>query len=118
MATQAQPEVTAAAQVKPHQPQFANGSGPILPIVKQRQAAEAPTVIAKLARPIPAADEQAAATTRVSARSNKGQPSRRYSPPSSSKINTIAITFVLLLFLAAIAGAQNVIVLHKLGDVA
>ena len=105
----AQPESAAAAQVKLKSLQLANGAGPILPIVEQHQVAEAPAVTAKLARLVPAADEQACSPTRVFARSNKGQPPRRCRPPSSSKISTIAFTFVLFLFFAAIAGAQDVL---------
>ena len=117
VAPQAQPEA-AAAKVKPNQSQPANGADFIQPIVEQRHAAEAPAVIAKPAHSVPAADEQAAAPTRVSGGSNKGKPPRRYSPPSSSRISTIAFTFLLLLFLAALANAQDVIVLPKHGAVA
>ena len=67
LARQAQPEA-AAAKVKPNQSQPANNAYPIQPIVEQRDAAEAPSVIAKSARSVPAADEQAAVPTRVSAR--------------------------------------------------
>ena len=93
MALQAQPEAAAAAQVKPNQSHPVIDAGSIQPIIEQRQAAEAPAVIAKPARPVLPADEQAAAPTRVSARSNKGQPPHRYSPPSSSQISTSAFSF-------------------------
>ena len=117
VASQAQPEA-AAAKVKLNKSQPANGADPIQPIVEQRHTAEAPAVIAKPAHSIPAADEQVAAPTRVSGRSNKGKPPRRYSPPSSSMISTIAFTFLQLLFVAALSNAQDVIVLFKLAAVA
>ena len=115
---QAHPEAAAAAKVKLNQSQSANDADLIQPILEQRHAAEAPAIIAKPARSVPAADDQAAAPTRVSARSTKGKRPRRYSQPSSSKLSIIAFTFLLLLFLAVIAGAQDVIVLFKLGAVA
>ena len=82
---------------------------------------QAPAAAAPAAMPAAeaqAAGEAAAAPLRVSARSNKGRPPRRYSPPTSSNLITIAFTFLLLLFFAALAGAQDVIVLPKLGAVA
>ena len=57
---------------------------------------------------------------RVSTRSNKGQAPRRYSPSSSSSLtlNTVLLSLLFLLLLAAAAGAQDVIVLPKLGVIA
>ena len=97
VASQAQPEAAAAAKVKPNQSQTANDADTIQPIVEQRHAAEAMDVIAKPAHSVPAADDQAAAPTRVSSRFNKKKLPCRYSPPSSLKISTIAFTFLLLL---------------------
>ena len=68
MAPKAQAEAAAAAKVKLNQSQPANDADPIQPIVEQRHAAEAPAVIAKPAHSVSAANEQAAAPTRVSAR--------------------------------------------------
>ena len=79
VASQAKRVAAAAAKVKPNSPQLANGANPVQPIVEQRQAAEASKVIAKKARLVSAADEQAAAPTRVSGRLNKGQPPSRTS---------------------------------------
>ena len=84
----------------------------------QQQAPAAPATAGKSAPEAQAAGENAEAPLRVSARSNKGRPPRRYSPPTSSNLVTIAFTFLLLLFFASIAGAQDVIVLPKLGAVA
>ena len=55
----------------------------------------------------------------VSARTNKGQAPRRYSPSSSSNvtITTVLLLLLFILLLAAAAGAQDVIVLAKLGAV-
>ena len=114
------PEAQAAAQAQPAAPPAVVAPGAQHRPPDQHQAPAAPATAAKQvpAAEAPVADEAAAAPMRVSARSNKGRPPRRYSPSTSSNIVTIAFTFILLLFFAAIAGAQDVIVLPKLGAVA
>ena len=58
--------------------------------------------------------------TRVSTFTNKGKAPRRYSPSSTSNvtITTVLLSLLFLLLLAAAAGAQDVIVLPKIGAVA
>ena len=58
-------------------------------------------------------------TRRVSTRTNKGKPRRRYSPSSTLNVTiTTVLLSLFLLLLAAAAGAQDVIVLPKIGAVA
>ena len=78
------PDVQAAAKVQPD----ARPPAPV-PGAKHQPAdhQQAPAAAATAAKPAPeaqAAGEAAAAPLRVSARSNKGRPPRRYSPPTSS----------------------------------
>ena len=67
-----------------------------------------------------AASADANGPRRVSARTNKGQAPRRYSPSSSTNVTITSVLLLLLflLLLATAADAQDVIVLPKLGAVA
>ena len=77
-------------------------------------------VEAKATSDAAAAPAEGNVTRGVSARTNKGQAPCRYSPSSSIivTITTVLLSLLFLLFLATAAGAQDVIVLPKLGAVA
>ena len=73
---------------------------------------------AKATSGAPAVPADANKPRRVSARRNKGQAPLRYSPSSSSNVTITTVLLSLFLpLLATAAGAQDVIVLPKFGDV-
>ena len=68
----------------------------------------------------PAAPAEKAEPRRVSARTNKRHAPRRYSPSALSNvtITTVLLSLFFILLLATAAGAQDIIVLPKLGAIA
>ena len=89
--------------------------------VKVRVAPEPAAVLdAKAQRSATAAPTKAEGFRQVSTRTHKRKAFRRYSPSSTSNvtITTVLLSLLFLLFLVATAGAQDLIILPKLGAAA